>query len=252
MPATTPAIPAGAELGRSYEKGIDVQSGSDWLIFRRISDLNVTPTPITQSAQTYDDFGAPNDDKTSESWTGAFSVVVNRLPNGYYLPEAERLKALSEPDAIGNQAVGTFRWYDKPYQGTPHPEDAYEGEATVAITRNNVAADGSTETWGITLTGKGKRRKIANPFQGWNVADDPAIAAVTPAGAGTDDLITIQGNNFLGATAVTVGGDPLTGFTVVSAGTIVGVLPADTAGSAPVIVTTPNGVSPAFPYTRTA
>lgn len=252
MPATTPALPAGAELGRSYEKGLDLQSGVDWLTTRRISDLNCAVTPITQPAQSYDDFGSPNDDKTSESWVLTFSILVNRLSSGYYLPEVEALKALTEPDAIGNTAVGTFRWYDKPFAGSPNSEDAYEGDGTVAITRNNAGADGATETWGVTVTGKGKRRKITNPFTGWTAADDPAIASVTPAEAGTGELVTIQGQNFTGATAVTFETIPATEFTVVSGGTIVAVLPMDDAGEVDVEVTTPNGTSTAFAYTRAA
>lgn len=249
MPATTPALPAGAELGRSYEKGVKIDIAGVFTDMRRISDVNCAVTPITQPAQSYDDFGSPNDDKTSESWVLTFSILVNRLPSGFYLPEIEALKALTEPDAIGNASVGTFQWFDKPYSGTPNPDDAYEGDGTVAITRNNVGADGATETWGVTVTGKGKRRKIANPFPGWG-AGVPVIASVTPEGEGVGELVEIQGTYFTGATSVTFNAIEASDFDVISDGTISAVLPADTAGEVDVIVTTPAGASAAFPYTR--
>lgn len=251
MPGTTPALPAGANLGRSFEKGVNIVSGGAPLSARRISDVNCAVTTITQPAQSYDDFGAPNDDKTSESWVLTFSILVNRLSSGFYLPEVEALKALTEPDVIGNAAVGTFQWFDKPYDGTPHPEDAYEGDGTVALTRNNVAADGATETWGVTVTGKGKRRKITNPWAGWTPAS-AVINSVTPAAAGTGELVRIDGVNFTGATGITFEAIAADDFTVIGAGTISAVLPTDDAGEVDVIVTTPAGPSAPFPYTRGA
>lgn len=249
MPATTPALPEGASLGRSFEKGVRIRNAGSFIDLRRISDVNCAVTPITQPAQSYDDFGSPNDDKTSESWVLTFSILVNRLPSGFYLPEVEALKALTEPDAIGNDAVGTFQWFDKPYSGTPNPEDAYEGDATVTITRNNVAADGATETWGITATGKGKRRKITNPWTGWG-AGAPTIAAVGPEGEGAGELVQVTGSDFNGATAVTFDAVAATDFDVISNGTIAAVLPAGSAGEVDVIVTTPAGASSPFPYVR--
>jgi hypothetical protein len=112
-----------------------------------------------------------------------------------------------------------------------------------------VAADGATETWGITATGKGKRRKIANPWTGWG-ASAPAIASVSPEGEGEGDLVQIDGTYFTGASSVTFEAVEATDFAIISNGTIAAVLPAGAAGEVDVIVTTPAGASSPFPYVR--
>jgi uncharacterized delta-60 repeat protein len=75
----------------------------------------------------------------------------------------------------------------------------------------------------------------------------PAVAGVSPALGTTlgGDTVTITGNRFAGATAVTLGGTAATSFTVVNASTITAVTPAGTAGTASVRVTTPAGTSAA-------
>jgi len=57
--------------------------------------------------------------------------------------------------------------------------------------------------------------------------------------------VTITGTNFTGATAVTIGGAAATGMTVVSATSITATTPAGSAGTASVLVTTPNGTNAA-------
>lgn len=254
MSPTAPALPAGATLGHSYEWGLDVNIGTRdakvWQPVRRISDFQPSPTPITQDAQTYDDFGATNEDKTGESVSITFTELVNRIQStGRYLAEAEALKARTEPDAKGEAAVIEYRYYHKPESGTPHPDEAYEGEATVGITRQNIAADGSVERWAVTLTGKGPRRRIANPFTGWD-ASAPVITSVGPEGAPAGDIVTITGNGFTDASQVMFGASAAGDFVVVTDASILATVPSGTAGSAAVKVTTPAGESSSFPYTR--
>lgn len=154
------------EFGYSYEYGLDIKSGDTWLPFRFPTGINPQVSSVTEDAATYDDLGAPHQVKLSESWTADFSVQQQRLADGKYLPEIEALRALTEPDATGSLAVGTFRWYDKPASGIPNPDDAFEGEATVQVNRGNTGNAG-IGAWSITLTGVGRRRKIANPWTGW-------------------------------------------------------------------------------------
>ena len=156
------------EFGFSYEYGMDIKSGSTWLPFRFPTGIGVPVTPTLAASQTYDDLGSANDTKISESWTASLTVQQHRLADGKYLPEVEALKALTEPGVNGQAAVGTFRWYDKPAEGTANPDDAYEGDATVQFERGETGADG-IGSWNVTLTGKGRRRKIANPWEGWTV-----------------------------------------------------------------------------------
>lgn len=78
----------------------------------------------------------------------------------------------------------------------------------------------------------------------------PVISTVLPSGASAAQLVTITGDYFTGATAVTFGGTAASDFEIVSASKIVASLPTGSAGSAPVIVTTPSGASSAKAYTR--
>lgn len=254
MTPTKPALPAGTQVGFAYEYGVDIDLAypgtPSWQTIRRITAVAPTSPPITEDASTYDDFGAPNADKLSESWTLGFGVQVNRLTSGLYAPEVEALKAYTEPDALGELAVAHVRWYDKPYSGTPNPGDAYEGLCTVGIERGNTGNTG-VGTWNITLTGKGKRTKITNPFAGWTPAT-PVVSAATPSGAAAGSLVRIDGANLLGATSVKFGAVSATVFNVVSASTVMAVVPAGSAGSAPVTVITPVGTSNALAYTRGA
>lgn len=172
MSPTPPALPAGSTLGHSYEYGLDVDTSAtetpSWQQFRRISDFQPAITPVTQDAQTYDDFGSPNADKTGESWTLTFSALVNRsITTGLYTPEIEAVLERTKPSAKGEAAVLHVRYYHKPEDGEPNPDDAYEGYATVGVQRANTGADGAVERFTITLTGKGPRIEITNPFTGW-------------------------------------------------------------------------------------
>ncbi|MET3438591.1 IPT/TIG domain-containing protein, partial [Sphingomonas sp. 1185] len=76
-----------------------------------------------------------------------------------------------------------------------------------------------------------------------SVFDTPTITSVSPATgpAAGGTAITITGKYFLGATAVTIGGHPVTSFSVVSATSITAVVPAGTVGPADVVVINPDG-----------
>jgi hypothetical protein len=92
---------------------------------------------------------------------------------------------------------------------------------------------------------------ISNPF---SVASIPVITSVTPSGQGAAAAVAIVGQYFTGTvvtTGVKFGGVNATSWTVQNDGLITAVLPAGSAGSAPVVVTNATGASVAFPYTRT-
>ncbi|MDF2554129.1 MAG: hypothetical protein K0R60_24 [Microbacterium sp.] len=248
-------LPAGTTLGKSFEFGVDCNLGSYadpiWQPIRRLLGYQPTDSPTTQDAQTYDDQGSPNSDVTGWGWGLGFNVQVNRsLTTGLYLPEVEYLLSKTRPLAVGELAVGDFRWYHKPAVGTPNPTDAGRGLATVAKTRQNTGPNGEIEMLGFTLTGKGSYEPIANPFTGW-AATAPVIAGVLEATAGDGDLITVIGQGLLGTTAVTIDGDPAE-YVVVNAATIVIQMPVGDAGAVPIVVTTPGGASAPYSYTRGA
>lgn len=151
------------EFGFSYEYGVDIRTGADtWQPIRFISAVDPQVSPITQDAATYDDLGSPNSVKLSESWTLGFNIQQHRTADGSFLPEVEALLALTKPNAVGRLATGTFRWYDKPATGDPHPTEAYEGDGTVSVSRAQTGND-QIGAWAVTITGQGRRRQIANP-----------------------------------------------------------------------------------------
>ena len=253
MPAPI-TLPAGSTIGKSYEYGLDVNLGTFaspiWQQFRRISGFQPTPTPTTNDAQTYDDFGAQNSDVTGWSWALAFNALVNRsITTGLYLPEIEYLLARTKPSAKGEAAVADVRWYHKPESGTANPTDAGRGFCTVAYSRQNTGPDGALEQLAFTLTGKGPYTEIANPFA-VVATQSPVISSILPSGKGAGGMITITGVGFLGATAVKFASTDAAAFTVVNDSTIVATLPSGSAGSVNVTVVTPVGTSPAVAYTR--
>lgn len=154
------------EFGFSYEYAVDINLGTaeapDWQPIRFISAVDPQVTSLTQDAATYDDNGAPHPVKYSESWTLGFTVQQHRQADGSFLPEVEGLLDLTRPDAVGNAAVGHFRWYDDPVEGTPNEDEAYEGYGTVQANRQQTGND-QIGGWTVTITGQGRRTQIANP-----------------------------------------------------------------------------------------
>lgn len=255
MSPTPPVLPAGSELGHSYEYGLDVNIGTTeapvWQPARRISNFNPTPTPKSQTAQSYDDFGADNADITGWNTNLAFAIQVNRnTGTGLYLPEIEALLERTRPSAKGSLAVVEVRWYHKPEAGAPNPNDAGQGYFTVGFTRANTGADGAVELLNFTLTGKGSAWEIVNPFTGW-VSAAPTITTALPTGAATGDQVVLTGTGFQGTTAVTVGAAPAD-FIVISDSTLVIVMPAGVAGATTIVATNATGASVPFNYTRAA
>lgn len=74
-----------------------------------------------------------------------------------------------------------------------------------------------------------------------NKVNIPLITSFSPIFAGTGTTVTITGNHFIGATAVSFGGTAATSFTVVNATTITAVVAGGATGA--VSVTTPTGTA---------
>lgn len=247
-------VPASTSLGKSFEYGLDVNLGTtaspSWQPVRRMSGWTPSFPATTQDIASYDDRGAPSEEVTARGFSATFTVQGNRsLTTGAYLPEVEALMAASK--GTGNTAVLEVRWYHKPDVGTPNPDDAGSALVTVEITRQNTG-NAEIESFSVTLTGRGRPQQITNPFAGWDAAA-PIITAVTSVDgndAGEGDIVTITGSGFLGATAVAFDASAATEFTVINGATIVATLPAGSAGSVDVTVTTPEGTSAAFAYAR--
>lgn len=129
------------------------------------------------------------------------------------------------------------------------------------ITKKNAVIDVEGWTWGQELT---KFPAVAKVFPDATVAGGqlwvrqftaptalPVITSALPASAAAGAQITITGSHFTGTTAATIGGVSIPTRTIVNDATLVLLVPAGSAGSAPIIVTNATGASDAFPYTRT-
>ncbi|KRD51963.1 phage tail tube protein [Microbacterium sp. Root280D1] len=247
------SLPAGTVLGKSYEYGLDVNLGSyadpTWQPVRRMSAWQPSTPGTSTDVGTYDDQGSPNNDITGRTFGASFTVQGNRsVATGRYLPELAAM--VDAAKRKGEAAVLDVRWYHKPEFGTPDPTDAGRSLVTVEVTRSNTDNQG-IEIKSITLTGKGEFEDIANPFQGWGVTA-PSVQAITPPGAGSGDLVTINGAGFLEATTVTFDALPSDDFQIINGATIVALVPADDAGDVAVVVTNSAGASTAYTFARGA
>lgn len=246
-------LPAGTTLGKSFEHGLDINLGTYaaplWQPLRRMSGYQPTFPSVKTDVATYDDLGSPNEDVTGRGYAASLTVQGNRsLNTGLYLPELEAIMYAAKHK--GEDAVIDVRWYHKPEKGVPNPVDAGRVLATVDISRSNTDNAG-IEVYSVSIAGKGEFEEIPNPFTGWG-ATAPIVAAVSPDGIGSGDLVTITGSGLLGATAVTFDTIASADFLVVDAATIIAALPTDDAGTVPVVVTTPGGVSTPASYERGA
>lgn len=157
---TSPTEPT--QYGFSYEYGVDIKISDEWQPIRFISSVNPTVSPKEVDAATYDDKGADHPVRVGETPSLSFYVQMHRLENGNFLPEVEALLAATRPEAVGSLGVVKVRYYDKPVNSLPNPDEAYVLTATVSAER---AATGNAELggWNFTLNGQGPRVKIANP-----------------------------------------------------------------------------------------
>lgn len=160
--ATTSATTEPTQYGFSYEYGVDLWLENNWQPIRFISSVNPTVSPKEVDAATYDDNGADHPVRVGETPSLSFYVQMHRRENGLFLPEVEVLLSATRPEAVGSLGVVKVRYYDKPVNGLPNPNEAYELTATVSAER---AATGNAELsgWNFTLNGQGPRTKIGNP-----------------------------------------------------------------------------------------
>ena len=159
---TTFAATGRTQYGFSYEYGVDIKISDEWQPIRFISSVNPTVSPKEVDAATYDDKGADHPVRVGETPSLSFYVQMHRLESGKFLPEVEALLAATRPDAVGSLGVVKVRYYDKPVNSLPNPDEAYELTATVSAER---AATGNAELggWNFTLNGQGPRVKVSNP-----------------------------------------------------------------------------------------
>lgn len=203
-------------------------------------------TQTTAVLTILDDDGTGSIQFTSATYTGteaggAVIITVSRTggTTGPVTVDYATSTGGSNPATAGTDYVatsGTLTWANdeggtKSFTVTPIPDTLTEGTETVILTLSN-------PTGGAVLGSQSTATLL--------VSDStiiPVITSVVP-GAGPvtgGQTVTINGQNFTGATSVTFGGTPCTSFTVVSATQITCVTPPNAAGVVEVVVTTPVG-----------
>jgi MYXO-CTERM domain-containing protein len=81
----------------------------------------------------------------------------------------------------------------------------------------------------------------------FNYVAAPSVSGISPSSGPTagGTVVTISGANLLGASSVTIGGNPALNVTVTSASTVTATTPAGLAGARDVVVATPGGLAAA-------
>jgi len=108
---------------------------------------------------------------------------------------------------------------------------------TVLSSNSINAVVGSGSSGAVSLTTPGGTASL----DGFIFIPPPTITSFSPTAAAIGTLITITGNNFVGTSIITLGGTPVTAFTVVSSTSIVAVV--GTGSSGAVSLTTPGGTT---------
>lgn len=233
-------------LARKFRVDVtsDLTLATGWLQLNGVTDLDPEIAPNLEDASAYDTNGWSSSEITMYDWTLA-ATVFRRLTGSTYDPGQELARLCQ--GQFGTAARLGVRWYDK--NGGP---EAFSGVAVVTWKRSNTGVK-NLEQAAITFTGTDVplNMNITNPG---TAAVAPVILAASPSAQSVGKILSITGASFLGTTGITIGGVAVaTGaFTVQSDNLITAVMPAGSAGSAPIIVTNAVGASSAFAFTRGA
>lgn len=217
----------------------------DWLTYPDITALQPNPTDRTSDGSTYANKGQEDTSIIGESFNLSLNAKVVKNQDGDLHPALALLvEAANAKLPGGNPArkVIAARFYHYSIASM-----AYQYTAEVSWTRANTG-NADNEFLSLTLSAKGDRRVIPNPALQPEVA--PVITAVTPSGATEGTWISIEGTDLSRVSAITVGGEAVVEYQVSNSTLVFAKMPAGTAGSAPVKVTTSGGESNSFAYTR--
>ena len=212
-----------------------------WLGLAGINDLSPTENPTVQGTDDYDTDGFNGFEKTMTS--GKLVAKVTR-PTTANIPSDPGQELCRATRFQFNDAARVYvRWFDR--YGA---DEAYQMQALVDWNPSKTGV-ADVEEITITFTGDGVVAPIANPYQD---TAKPIVTAANPSGAAATELVTINGQGFLGATSVKFGATNAAAFQILSDSVIVASMPTGSAGAANITVTNAVGTSDAFSYTRGA
>ncbi|WP_427870542.1 phage tail tube protein [Leucobacter luti] len=234
----------------SYEWILDVgirpTNPSDpvqYLTIPDITALQPNASPKTSDGSTYANKGQDDQVTVGEGFNLAVNVKVVTDAQGEPIPGLalliEAANAMLDQDRAGDRVI-SVRYYHYKIANL-----AYEFTAEVNWTRANTG-NADNEFLSFTLTSKGDRKPITNPALAPVTA--PSITSAEPAGVTAGGIVRVGGEGVARATGVTVGGEAAT--SIPAGGALYVTMPAGTAGSAPIIVTSSAGASAPFDYTR--
>lgn len=230
-------------LARGYRFEVSVDGATNWLKVGGLNDLSPTIEPTKVDSSNYDSGGWAASEITMQSWS--VQIKANwQATAGVEDPAIAAILACR--GQFGTAARLYVRWYR-----TDGIDEAFQGRAIVAVANSKTAVLDLSELQ-VTFTGDGALSKITNPYSPTSV---PVLVSATPSAVAVGGQVTITGQYFVGVVATTgvkFGATNATSWVVVSANTIVAVMPTGTAGSAPIVVTNATGASTALPYTRGA
>lgn len=190
---------------------------------------------------------------------GYVTVAFSGLETKKELVEAYWDVTVQADGSYKVETVGSSRRYTLFLRGISHQDDqlivSHYPKVKVSEREDITFNPETLKAYGLTFR-TFKPDDLGYHVQEWdeslNETDDPVVTGASPSAAEEDDVVTITGTGFTGATAVTFGGIAAGVFDVISATEIEATVPAGSAGSAPIVVTTPAGTSNAFAYTRGA
>lgn len=231
-------------LARRFRVDVSTDN-STWVKLGGIQDFAPNENPTNQAADTYDTNGANGFEKTMYGWKLAvkfFRPTTASVPSdpGQAILEATRFQ-------FGTAARAYVRWYDR----NGYTSGNFSGLALIDWNQSKTGV-ADVEEVTVNFNGDGALTAISNPYAATAV---PVIVSATPTAQSVGKILTINGSNFTGTiatTGVTIGGVNASSWIVQSDSVLTAVVPAGSAGSAPIIVTNAVGASASFAYTRGA
>lgn len=225
---------------------LDLTLAGSWVRVNGVSAFAPLNNPNIVDTTASDTSGSSTSEITLYDTT-ATMTVFRRVVSGVYDPGQELIRGVTKLK-FGTAARLGMRWYD----AAAGPETGM-GIFICTWKRSNTGVK-NAEMADITFTNTDAAPTLdfSNPY---SPTLAPVVTGATPSAAAVGTTLSIVGVNFTGTTGashVTIGGTNATSYIVQNDNLITAVVPAGSAGSAPIIVTNTVGASPSFPYTRGA
>lgn len=158
LPVRTPL--GGSTLNRKWHVDLSDDDGTTWVPLMGLTDLQPTTEATMQDDSDFDSEGYRSQTKTASAWglTGTVRRGVKTGVTPVYDPGQELIREAADEMGVAN--VLTVRFYEMEEEG-PRVL-AYQGTVATDWTDNggDMAAN---STAGFTLSGRGRRTKIAHP-----------------------------------------------------------------------------------------